>query len=111
AALRRYRDWFGSERFFVELQRHLVYGDTARNEILVDLARGLGLGIVATGNVHYHVRERHRLQDVLVAVRHRTTLDGSHRERRPNSEFFLRAPAEMAARFRDLPEALTSSLR
>ena len=61
--------------------------------------------------MHYHVRERHRLQDVLVAIRHRTTLDGSHRERRPNSEFYLKSAAEMGALFRDYPEAIRATLR
>ena len=44
-------------------------------EQLVALARELGLGYVATNNVHYATRERHRLQDVLVCIRHHTTLD------------------------------------
>ena len=47
---------------------------------------------------------------MLVAIRHRTTLDGCHRERRPNAEFFLRSPEEMAARFAAYPEALRNTL-
>ena len=58
-----------------------------------ELAERLGLPIVATGNVHYHQRARHRLQDAMVAIKHRSTLETSHRLRRPNSEFFLRPPA------------------
>ncbi|RIK45680.1 MAG: error-prone DNA polymerase, partial [Chloroflexi bacterium] len=106
AALERWRAWFGPENVFVELQQNLVYGDTQRIAALAELARRAGLPCVATGNVHYHVRERHRLQDVLVAVRHRTTLDASHTLRRANSEFFLQPPAVMARRFRRYPEAI-----
>src|SRR3989454_6860005 len=51
---------------------------------LSDLADATSLGVVATGDVHYHQRARHRLHDVLVAIRHRTTLDGSHHVRRPD---------------------------
>ena len=74
---RRYAEMFGRQNFFIELQSNLVYGDARRNRALADLAEHLGLSTVATGNVHYHVRERHRLQDVLVAIKHRTTLDAS----------------------------------
>jgi error-prone DNA polymerase len=81
AVLARCRDWFGPENVFVELQQNLVHGDTRRLAVLSRLAEEAGLGIVATGNVHYHIRERHRLQDVLVAVQHRLTLDASHRVR------------------------------
>jgi error-prone DNA polymerase len=110
-AARRYLRWFGPGNFFIELQNNLVYGDARRNRALAELAEHLGVGVVATGNVHYHVRERHRLQDVLVAIRHRTTLDASHRLRRENSEYYLKPPAEMAALFRDYPEAVANTLR
>ncbi len=111
ATLRRYRDWYGQDSFYVELQQNLVFGDTHRNAVLVELARRLSLEVVATNNVHYHQRERHQLQDVLVAIGHRTTLDGSHRQRRPNSHFYLKSATEMAALFRDLPEAITNTVR
>jgi error-prone DNA polymerase len=106
----RYIELFGHESFFIELQNNLVYGDTMRNRGLVDLAHELGLGVVATNNVHYHARERHRLQDVLVAVRHKTTLDASERLRRKNAEFYLKSPEEMTALFAELPEALRNTV-
>jgi error-prone DNA polymerase len=102
----RCRAIFGPERFFVELQRNRVLGDRALTGALADLADDVGLGVVATGDVHYHRRERHRLHDVLVAIRHRSTLDGSHAVRRANSEFALRPPEDVAALFRDRPDAV-----
>jgi len=101
---------FGRGRFFVELQRNLVHGDEARNRGLVELARQLDLPLVATNNVHYHERARHRLQDVLVAVRHRTSLDASEHLRRPNANYYLKSPDEMAALFAELPEALANTV-
>jgi error-prone DNA polymerase len=108
---RRYADLFGHENFFLELQSNLIYGDVRRNHRLAELAEHLRLGTVATGDVHYHERARHHLQDVLVAIRSRSTLDASHRERRPNSEFFLRSPSEAAEVFRDFPEAVANTER
>ncbi|MGC4107636.1 MAG: error-prone DNA polymerase [Thermomicrobiales bacterium] len=107
--LRRYVAWFGPDNVVVELQQQFVFGDTPRIERLIALARTVGVAYAATGNVHYHVRERHRLQDVLVAIRHRTTLDGCHRERRANSEFHLHAPEEMAALWSRYPEAIETT--
>lgn len=109
AALDRLVSVFGRDQVWVELQDNLVHGDEQRIEGLVALARRFGLGSVATNNAHYHVRERHRLQDVLVATRHRTTLDGSQRERRPNSEFYLKAPGEMRRLFDGLEDAVDAT--
>jgi error-prone DNA polymerase len=106
----RCKEVFGKDRFFVELQRNQVRGDLAVTRALIDVAESLQLGVVATGDVHYHRREQHRLHDVLVAIRHRTTLDGSHRVRCPNSEFYLRPPKEMTSLFRDCPEAVANAL-
>jgi error-prone DNA polymerase len=111
AAAARYRDVFGPQNFFIELQHNLVYEDQPRNEGLVALARELGLGVVATNNVHYHVRPRHRLHDVLVAVRHHTNLEDARPHLRPNSEFYLKPPAEMERLFADLPEAIDNTRR
>jgi error-prone DNA polymerase len=110
-AARRYVDQFGQDNFVVELQKNFVYGDVRRNHRLAELAEHLGLDVVATGNVHYHVRERHRLQDVLVSIRNRMTLDASHRVRRENSEYFLRQPGKMAEMFRDFPQAIANTQR
>ena len=108
--LAQYIEWFGAGNVAVELQHNRVHGDARRVRQLADLATRAGVMAVVTGNVHYHRAERHRLQDVLVAIRHHGTLDSTHRERRPNANFALRPPAEVAALFRDYPAALTATL-
>ncbi len=109
AAVQRYAAWFGRENFYIELQQNLVYGDTDRCRRLAALAQAHGLRYVATNDVHYHERARHRLQDVMVAIRHRSTLEASHRERRENSEYYLKSSAEMEELFAEWPDALDES--
>lgn len=106
----RYREWFGPDHFFLETQQNLVRGDTERLRRLAALGRRAGLELVATNNTHYHVRERHRLQDTLVAIRHGLSLDDAHRHRRANSEFALKRPETLKARFREYPDALDNAL-
>ncbi len=94
------------ERFYVELQRPFERGDAARNARLRDLAGHVGAQTVVTGNVHAHAPHRTALQDVLVSIRHRTSLDGSERERRGNRESILRAPADLLELFPDDRDAV-----
>ena len=91
---------FGRDDFFVELQRPYERGDTRRNAALRDLAQTLRVRTIATGDVHAHDARRAALQDVLVAVRCRTSLDGCERERRGNHESVLATPADGCARAR-----------
>jgi len=111
AAAGRYIDIFGRDGFWIELQNNLCPGDQELCEGLVALAGTLGVGCVATNNVHYAKREGHRLQDILVCIRNRTTLDESHHIRRPNSEFFLKAGEEMSRLFAGCPEAVSNTAR
>jgi error-prone DNA polymerase len=90
---------FGPDRFFVELQRPYERGDARRNSSLRDLAESLGVPTIVTGDVHAHHPRRAQLHDVLVAVRHRTSLDGCEAERRGNHECVLLSPAEIVERF------------
>jgi error-prone DNA polymerase len=90
---------FGHDRFLIELQRPYERGDTQRNAALCDLAKHLDVETVATGDVHAHHSRRTLLQDALVAIRCRTSLEGCEPERRGNRESFLRSPEEMLERF------------
>lgn len=108
---RRLRRWFGPENLRVEIQRPYWRHDHARNRWLEGLARSLGLKTIATGNVHSHESERSRLQDALVAVRLGSSLADSEPHRRGNSTSGLAAPAHMAARFPDHPEAVAETAR
>jgi error-prone DNA polymerase len=92
---------FGPDRFFVELQRPYERGDARRNNRLRQLAETIGVQTVVTGNVHAHNRRRALLQDALVAIRHRGSLEAVEQERRGNHECVLLTPDAMAERFPD----------
>jgi len=111
AQLSQYLDWFGPANVFVELQQNLVQGDVQRNRRLADLARQTGTGVVATNNAHYHLPDRHRLQDALVAISHNKSLEETHRERRPNGHFYLKSPEDMTALFKSYPDAIGNTLK
>ncbi len=101
---------FDRERFFVELQRPYERGDARRNAGLRDLAELLGVPTIVTGDVHAHHLRRAPLQDVLVAIRHRSALDGCEAERRGNHECVLLSPAEVVERFPEDRAAVTRTL-
>ncbi len=111
-SLEALREAFTPDRLRVELQRPYLRDDRARNRRLAGLARELGLGTVATGDVHAHTRARAPLQDALVAVRHRSTLDASEPQRRGNFSHVLASPTAMAKRFAaDHPDAVAETAR
>ncbi|MXZ90229.1 MAG: DNA polymerase III subunit alpha [Chloroflexi bacterium] len=109
--LNDYREWFGPEGTYVELQQNLLRGDTQRNRELAALACEVGAPIVATNDVLYHRPERCRLQHALVAARRNTTIEQALPYIQPNHHLCLKPPAEMAALFREYPGAIANTVR
>ena len=104
--LRGLQEALGKENVFSELHDHLRPEDPWLLEGRAAMARQCGAPCVATNQVHYHDRERRRLHDVLVAIRHRATLDEARPHLFPNSEHCLKGGDEMRPLFKDHAEAL-----
>ena len=107
--LRYWVDSFGFSNVFIEIQDNFVLGDSNRNRRLLKLSFDTGIPSVATGNVHYHIPSRYRLQDILVAISHKVRIDEAESVRRPNAEFYLRDPSEQVVRFSQYGKYLTDN--
>ncbi|MGM0400577.1 MAG: DNA polymerase III subunit alpha [Chloroflexota bacterium] len=110
-ALERLRALFGPHHLYVEIQHHLRRGDDPLLAALVDLARREDLPLVVTNEVYYARRGGHRLRDVLVAIDHNRPLQEVEGRLLPNSEYYLKAPEQMARLFARHPQALENTLR
>ncbi|MGB3731523.1 error-prone DNA polymerase [Microbacterium sp.] len=109
--LRRLVDLFGQDHVAVELIDHGDPQDTRRNDALAELAAGLRLPIVATGNVHYATPERAGLAEAVAAVRATRSMDDLDGWLPAHGAAHLRSGAEMTARFRRYPGAIANGLR
>jgi error-prone DNA polymerase len=108
-ARRRLREligWFGRKNVFVELWDHGDPLDSARNDVLVQLAASEGLDFVATNNVHYATPSRRPLATALAAVRARRSLDELEGWLPASASAHLRSGAEQARRFARYPGAV-----
>jgi len=105
-----YRDVFGRENFYLELQDSGIEGQRQVNAQLVDLSRDLGLGLVATNDAHYIEQADAAAHDILLCIQTQKTFDDPNRLRFGSTEFYLKSGDEMWARFGDLPESLSNTL-
>src|SRR2546423_7854727 len=101
-----YQEIFGRDRVFIELHDHLAPDDRSRNQRLLELADRFGAPLVITNEVFYATPDRHKLHDVLTAIRHRTTLDEAQRYLHPNAEPYLKSAAELRQVFSRYPRQL-----
>ena len=83
--------------------------DIARIDRLDALARANGLSLLATNDVHYHVPDRRPLQDVMTAIRHKTTVARAGHLLHANAERHLKGPEEMQRLFERWPHAIRAA--
>ena len=100
---------YGRGNVYLELQRHQQREEECRNQAMLELAASLRLPVVATNGVRYATEEEREILDVLTTIRHHTTLDQAGRLLEANSARALRPAREMAALFRDIPEAIANT--
>jgi error-prone DNA polymerase len=100
---------YGRGNLFVELQRHQLRDEEARNQALLSMAASLQMPIVATNGVRAATVQDREVLDVLTAIRHHVPLDRAGRLLAANSARALRSPAAMSTIFSDLPEATANT--
>ncbi|MGH2924229.1 MAG: DNA polymerase III subunit alpha, partial [Solirubrobacterales bacterium] len=100
---------FGPEQVYVELQRNGVADQDKANEGAIRFAREVGRPLVATADVHYLRREDYESHAALLCVQTKSTLEQPKLSFDTN-EFYLKSSDELGESFRDLPEAVASTL-
>jgi error-prone DNA polymerase len=100
---------YGPGNLFVELQRHQLRDEEARNQDLLTMATDLHLPIVATNGVRAATEQDRELLDVLTAIRHHTPIECAGRLLAANSARVLQSSSVMCSLFRDLPEAINNT--
>ncbi|OFZ19680.1 MAG: hypothetical protein A2X94_16620 [Bdellovibrionales bacterium GWB1_55_8] len=98
-------------RFYLPVSRFLDATDRDRLRVATQLSAELGVPLVATNDVHYHIPERRQLHDTLVSIREGMPLHCAGEVLFSNSERYLKSAKQMEKLFRELPEALENTIR
>jgi DNA polymerase III subunit alpha len=104
-----YRDIFGAESFFIELHDHGMEEQRKCNGVLPQIARDLGVGLVAANDVHFLRRSDHQAHDVMLCIGTGKMVQDETRMRYV-PELYFKSPDEMREVFRDFPQAIANTL-
>lgn len=108
-AAAEYRDILGAENFFIELHDHGIEEQRQCNRVLPQIAKDLGVGLVAANDVHFLRRTDHDAHDVMLCIGTGKMVQDESRMRYA-PELYFKSPAEMRELFKDFPEAITNTL-
>jgi len=106
----RYKDLFGKDNFYLELQYHPNIPEQKKvNEALILLSKKLKIPVVATNDVHYLKKEDAKAQDILMLVNTGANPNDPERLTMISDDFSFRSQEEMISSFRDIPEAIENT--
>jgi DNA polymerase III alpha subunit len=97
-------------RIAIECWDHALPEERTVTRELIALARALDVPWVVTNDAHYAAPTGRLAHDVLVALKHGATLDEMGTRLRPNGEWYLKGPAQMARRWQGFEQGLAATL-
>jgi len=102
-----YRELFGPDGFFLELQDHHTPEQDRVNRALYELSRETGIPLVASNDVHYVEETDADPQDLLLCIQTGCVHSKPDRFKMSSRELFMRSGEQMCQLFGDVPETLT----
>lgn len=105
-----YREIFGENNFFLELQDHGMPEQARVNRELINLSKELEIPLTVSNDVHYLNKDDAKSHDVLLCIQTGKTVNDENRMKFPSDEFYLKSPDEMAALFPENKDALENTV-
>ncbi len=98
-AAQKYKELFGEDSFYLELQNHGIPEQKYVNQVLVKIGKELDIPLVATNDIHYINAEDAKAHDILLCIQTSKTVSDPDRMRYEGGQFFLKSEDEMKALF------------
>ena len=106
-----YRDLFGKENFYLEVQDHLLPDEKRVAMSLKAISEETGIPLVATNDVHYLRRRDAEMQSVLMCIQTNRTLSEGRPIGFETDEFYYKSTEEMQRLFSMYPGAIDNTVR
>lgn len=105
-----YRDLFGAQNYYLEVQDHGIREQRLCNPQLFEISDKLGIPLVASNDSHYIKRDDAFIHDVLLCIQTAKVINDEKRMRFTGNDFYLKSADEMYMLFDERPDALENSL-
>ena len=105
-----FRDIFGKDNFFLEIQDQGLAMEHRIHPGLFQLEKELGLPLVSTNDSHYLCEVDAHAQDVMVCIQTGKSIHDTARMKFEGTQFFVKSGDEMYRVFKDSPEVVTRTL-
>ncbi|MBL9134013.1 MAG: DNA polymerase III subunit alpha, partial [Verrucomicrobiaceae bacterium] len=108
-SLQEFRDIFGPENFYLEIQDHNMEAQRKSARQMIEWGKQYGLKTVATNDVHFLNRSDHESHDIMICIGTGASIYDQNRMTY-SPEVYFKTAQEMRALFSEVPEACDATL-
>lgn len=105
----KYRDIFGADNYFIEIQNHGIREELKILPLLYKLSSETGIPLAATNDCHYIKKSDAEMQNVLLCIQTGKTIDEPNSMRFETDEFYVKSADEMTSLFKGHEEAVSNT--
>ncbi|HMK43407.1 MAG TPA: DNA polymerase III subunit alpha, partial [Dissulfurispiraceae bacterium] len=106
-----YKNVFGPDNFYLEIQSNGIDEQIEVNRRLIELGAELHIPVVATNDCHYLRQDDIRAHDILLCIQTGKTIKDDKRMQFRTDQLYFKSPAEMKDAFSDTPEAIANTVK
>ena len=107
--IEEFKDIFGKERYFLEIQDNKLREQILVNQNLLQLAKECDLELVATNDCHYLDENDYASHEVLLCIQTRKTMEDEDRMTFKTNEFYVKSKEQMEEAFSYIPQAVENT--
>ena len=107
--IKEFKDIFGKERYFLEIQDNKLREQILVNQNLLQLAKECDLELVATNDCHYLDENDYASHEVLLCIQTRKTMEDEDRMTFKTNEFYVKSKEQMEEAFSYIPQAVENT--
>ena len=107
----QYREIFGKDHYYLEVQANGLDHQLIANRGLVDIHKKLDIPLVGTNDCHYLKKEDARPHEIMLCLQTGKTLSDTNRLKFDTDQLYVKSTEEMIAEFSELPEAVLNTCR
>lgn len=105
----KYRDLFGEDNYYLEIQDHGIPEQGTVNQALMRMSRETGIPLVATNDVHYTNADDADAHDILLCIQTGKKIQDADRMRYEGGQYYVKSEEEMRTLFSYAQEAVDNT--
>jgi DNA polymerase III subunit alpha len=106
-----YREIFGKDHYYLELQANGLEHQRVANDGLLDIHKKLGIPLAGTNDCHYLKKEDARPHDLMLCLQTGKTINEPNRLKFDTDQLYVKSTEEITAEFAELPQAIANTVK